>query len=253
MVLFQPPAPTRFDLRFTLAGVPIRVHPLFWVMALIFGASAGSFIGIVTWVAVVFVSIVAHEMGHALTMRYYGISPEVVLYLGGGLAFPSSEQYNNRWSRGWYSLRQRILISLAGPCAGFLLAALVILVVVLLGGTIVYAPLFGVIPSVMAYLPHESDFIYNVIASLLWVNIFWGAINLTPVQPLDGGNIARAYLGSADPINGERTALWVSVIAGAVVAAIGALIMQSPYMGLLFGILAYQSYERLGYGSRRVQ
>ena len=33
MSLFQLPPPTRYDLRFTIAGIPVRVHPLFWLVA----------------------------------------------------------------------------------------------------------------------------------------------------------------------------------------------------------------------------
>jgi stage IV sporulation protein FB len=251
MPLFQPPSATRYDLRFTLLGIPVRVHPLFWIMALIFGAVSGDILQLLIWVAVVFVSILIHEMGHALTMRYYGQAAEVILYLGGGLAVARPDGLRRRWTTVDLTPGQHILISLAGPGAGFLLAALVMVVVVVLGGTVFYTPLFGVIPFVTAYLPNSSGLVYSVVAALLWVNIFWGVINLVPVQPLDGGNVARQFLISADPSDGERKALWISVIAGAIATAVGIILMRSTYMALLFGFLAFQSYERVKGGSRR--
>jgi stage IV sporulation protein FB len=244
MVLFQPPSRTRFDLRFTLARIPVRVHPLFWVMGLILGSASRDFMDMLVWVVVVFVSILTHEMGHALTMRHYGQAAEVVLYLGGGLAVPQSEQNGRGESRIWLTLKQRILISLAGPGAGFLLAALVMIAVLALGGIVFYTPIFGIIPSVTPFLPGGSGLTYSVVTALLWINIFWSVINLVPVQPLDGGNIAHEYITGADPMNGERKALWISVIGAVVVVAVG-LLMQSVYVILLFLFLANQSYEKL--------
>ena len=47
-------------------------------------------VNILIWVAVLFVSILVHEFGHALTMRYFGSEPRVVLYMMGGLAIADS-------------------------------------------------------------------------------------------------------------------------------------------------------------------
>jgi len=80
---------------------------------------------------------------------------------------------------------------------------------------------------------------------LLSVNIFWGLVNLVPVYPLDGGNVARYALMQYDPYGGVRKSLWVSVISGVIVALIGLVFLRSIYMALLFGFLAYQSYQSL--------
>jgi Zn-dependent protease len=213
-------------------------------MALIFGSVSGGLVQLLIWVAVVFVSILIHEMGHALTMRHYGHAAEVILYIGGGLAVPQPERFSGRWANLRLTTGQHILISLAGPGAGFLLAVLVMLLVVVLGGRVFYTPLAGIIPSVSAILP-TGGLLNSVVGALLWVNIFWGLINLVPVQPLDGGNVAREFLSSADPVDGERKALWISMIAGAVAAIVGFVLMRSAYMTLLFAFLAIQSYERL--------
>ena len=54
MFLFQPPSPTRYDLRFSIAGTPVTVHPLFWLIALLLGSS-GDILLVPIWVAVIFV------------------------------------------------------------------------------------------------------------------------------------------------------------------------------------------------------
>jgi hypothetical protein len=64
-----------------------------------------------------------------------------------------------------------------------------------------------------------------------------------PVQPLDGGNVARNIFLQYDPWDGVRKALWLSVIAGSLVALVGLIAFRSLYMALLFGFLAYQSYQ----------
>ena len=54
--MFQIPPPTKFDLRFSIAGTPIRVSPMFWLIAILLG-STGGLAQIPIWVVVVFVSI----------------------------------------------------------------------------------------------------------------------------------------------------------------------------------------------------
>jgi len=245
MLLFQSPPATPYDLRFSLAGIPIRVHPLFWLIAVLFGSSSSSILQILIWVLVVFVSIVVHEMGHALAMRFYGQPSHIVLHFGGGLTIPEAGLWGNR-ANVTPTPNQQIFISLAGPGAGFLLAALVLAGVSALGGSIVTTWLFGVIPiPAVAVMPIGGRILNVVVAMLLWVNIFWGLINLTPVYPLDGGNVARNILLQTDPWNGIRKSLWISVIAGTLVAALGLLLLGSVYMALLFGLLAFQSYQSL--------
>jgi len=95
------PSRTPYDLNFQFAGVPIRVHPLFWLATAILGASSlqadsaesNAGMKLLVWLVVVFVSILIHELGHAFVMRYFGEVPHVVLYLFGGLAIsdPSSK------------------------------------------------------------------------------------------------------------------------------------------------------------------
>ncbi len=245
MLLFQPPPTTRYDLRFTIVGIPVRVHPLFWVMTLLFGASSGDFIHLLIWVAAVFVSILVHELGHALAMRRFGLPSQIVLHLSGGLTVPEPASWGNSWANVSLQSNQEIFVSLAGPGAGFLLAALVMVGVVAAGGSIIMTALFGVIPLPTAVLPLGGKVANLLAMTLLWVNVFWGLINLIPVHPLDGGIVARHLLVKADPWDGVRKSLWISVIAGAVVAVAGLFLLGSIYIALLFGFLAFQSYQSL--------
>ena len=246
MLLFQVPPPTRYDLRFNLAGFPVRVHPLFWLIAILLGYSSGDILQILIWVLVVFISILVHELGHALAFRRFGLSSQIILHFAGGLTVPESTLWGSRWANVALGPNQNIFISLAGPGAGFLLAALVIAGVVLSGGSIITTRLLGFIPFPgLAMLPFGGNLLSLFVTALLWVNIFWGVINLLPVYPLDGGSVTRNVLLQADPVDGVRKSLWVSVIAGALIALIAFFFLRSLYMAVLFGFLAFQSYQSL--------
>lgn len=252
MFLFQPPTPTRFDLCFSVAGFQIRVHPLFWLIAILFGSSAGSPARLLGWVIAIFVSITIHELGHALALRRFGQESQIILYAMGGLTVPESISWSGRYASVAISPNQQIFISLAGPFAGFLFAALLLGVSIPLGGVIIPTTIFGFVPFPYILFPDGWEILTSFFMSLLWVNIFWGLINLMPVHPLDGGSVVRYILIQTDPLNGLRASLWVSMITGAAVAAAGLLLLQSTYMAILFGLLAFQSFQALQGGAGKL-
>ena len=234
--MFRPPPRTRFDLNFSIAGFAVQVHPLFWLMGVLFGASLGRLDRIAIWVAVLFFSILLHELGHSLMMRRFSVDSYIVLYHLGGLAIPKS-------SRGMLTWLEQISISLAGPFAGFFFAGLVAAIVKLAGGFVVIDMLFGFLPIPYAYLPSVGNLANEALGFILWINAFWGFINLLPVFPLDGGHVSQHLFVRFDPWNGYRNALWLSVITGAILAVVGIAVFNSLYMAFLFGVLAAQSYQ----------
>lgn len=247
MLLFQPPQPTRYDLRFSIAGIPVTVHPLFWLIALLLG-STGDILLVPIWVGVIFVSILVHELGHALAFRRYGQRSQIILHFAGGLTVPEPVSWGGGYANVSLTPNQHIFVSLAGPGAGFLLAGVVIALVALAGGSVITTWLFGFIPLPLnAILPAGGQVLTVLVTMLLWVNIFWGLINLVPVFPLDGGHVSRNVLLQADPADGVRKSLWISVIAGALVALAGFVFFRSLFMSLMFGMLAFQSYQALRY------
>jgi stage IV sporulation protein FB len=245
-MFFQQLPPTRYDLRFSIAEVPVSVHPSFWLIAILFGAS-GNLLLLPIWVLVVFVSILVHELGHALVFRSHGQRSRIQLYFAGGLTIPEPVYWGSGYANVGLTANQQILISLAGPGAGFLFAALVIAATLLIGGSVGISWLLGFIPLpfLKEALPFGGIVLTALISLLLEVNIFWGLVNLMPVYPLDGGSVARNVFVQADPIAGIRKSLWLSVIAGAIVALVGLFFFRSVFIALLFAILAFQSYQSL--------
>jgi membrane-associated protease RseP (regulator of RpoE activity) len=250
-VLFQEPQPTRFDLRFRLFDVPVRVDPWFWLVCLFGSGARAKPVDVVIWIAVVFVSILVHEFGHVLAFRRYRINSHVVLWGFGGLAIPT-------WG-GRLDPRSQIVVSFAGPLAGFLFAAILVLGLRLSGIHTLFVfglpyivdwafldPLTGGHPEI---LNPKLYFLFN---NLLFVNIFWGLVNLLPIYPLDGGKIARGAFELSDTPDGVRKSLIVSMVAAIAMAVYG-LRSQSMIYVVMFGYLAYMNYQELqslGYGRR---
>lgn len=220
--MLGPVAPTQFDLQFSLFRIPVRVSPWFWLMAAILGwdliESQPMLFSI--WIGVVFLSILVHEFGHALTAKLFGYEPQVLLYHFGGLAF--YQPWHN------YTTARAMLITAAGPGAGFVLFGLALLVQFVL--------MFQQIA-----VPKELDFF---LGQLMFVNLFWGILNLMPVFPLDGGRLLQDAAVAIWPQRGVKLSLQVSVGVGALLA-IFLFSQQMIFGAIMFGMLAGQSLMEL--------
>ncbi|MBO5437565.1 MAG: hypothetical protein J6A23_07875, partial [Thermoguttaceae bacterium] len=178
--MFYEPARTQYDLNFQLFGIPVRVHPLFWILSLFLGMNLSGPQMLILWILAVFVSILVHELGHALVMRTYGIQPRIVLYSFGGLTI-----FDRRYHLRWF---ENILVSFAGPGAGFCFLGLLAGILCLLGQTQV----LNLFPAAFGFETDGSCFVLSEYLTLLLyfliqVNVFWGILNLMPIFPLDGG------------------------------------------------------------------
>lgn len=251
--MFAEPRATAYDLNFTLLGIPVRVHPLFWLIAVLLGRSRDP-VMLLIWVGVVFVSILVHEFGHALCAQLVGWPPlRVILYSFGGLAV-YQPTYRNPYCR--------IGVSFAGPGAGFIFAVVILLVLGVFG----YLPVFhfGIpktVPSSEHWLfiteyfsifstqPIEGENLHRLVLTLLYVNIFWGLLNLLPIYPLDGGQIARELLTLNEPRDAERQSLQLSILVAVIMCVLSIAVWQRTFLALLFGYLAYNSYQALQFSN----
>ena len=239
-VLDIPPA-SRGVLNFKMFGVPVQIQPWFWVITLVLGWSQDA-VTTLLWVAVVLVSIIVHEFGHVAAFRAYGSPAAVLLYSWGGLTIPA------RQIRGTLA---RSVVALAGPFAGFSLAAITVAVAMNLGAQIDFGIQMAIIPSLRALFPRETytDHVYWVIAvnDLLFVNFYWGLMNLLPVTPLDGSHVSRAILEQASPGGWRRP--WMLLSAGVAFAIAGvALYSRSFYVAIMFLLLGIGSLQTLDQG-----
>ncbi len=226
--------PTPYDLNFSLLRIPVRVHPLFWLAAVLLGMNQPPR-ELLIWVPVVFVSILIHEMGHALVIRQFGWWPSILLYTFGGLAIYNPTRRDPR---------KQMLISLAGPAAGFLLAGALILIFKLRGHPVTF--LVGAPYGIVAIPPDVGNESLNVLVyDLLTVNIWWGLMNLLPVYPLDGGQFTHALFETLRVPDAMVKSLWISIFTGAAVAVYAVARMHDYYLAFLFGYLAFTSFQTL--------
>ena len=178
-------------------GVEIRIHLSFLLLLLFVLANEQmARNAISTWrgtalLAIVFGSVVLHELGHALIGKQSGIPPKgiVLLPIGGVTIFDESQpEVPTDWKRD-------ARIAAAGPIVNFLIAGL-----------------SAVFLSVA--MPHDrlwaDPFVtsLNLPHSLVWANLWLGLFNLLPAYPMDGGRVLRAVFSrTMDPVSATRRAI----------------------------------------------
>ncbi len=204
-----------------VAGVPVRIEWTFVILMALFGLPLGEANLIVAWLVIVTVSVLVHEFGHAVALRSWGVRSRIVLYGMGGVTIPAGRT-PTRWSR--------IAVSLAGPATGM----------VLLG-----------IPALLLDrswpAPDPWD---DVLVLVVWVNIGYGVLNLLPILPLDGGNVAHELLDAATRGKGEVPARWLSM-AVAVAGGVFAFTQGYVFAALFAGFLVADNYRALDAGKAR--
>lgn len=197
-------------LRFRILGMPVIVRGSFLVIAALIGfLGVGDAAQTVAWIGIVFVSILIHELGHALTARMYGSDVVIELNGLGGLT---------RWSAANADITpgRRALIAAAGSAVGLAFGGIVWLV----------ASRFSPYPPLAAF----------ILENLVFVNVFWGLLNWLPIRPLDGGHLLESLLEKLAPRRAETIARVVFTITSAVALAL-ALRMRLVFIAVLAGWL----------------
>jgi Zn-dependent protease len=245
-VFANEPPETSYDINFSLFGIPVRIHPFFFALPLLWGANWRDPFVLLLFPLIFLVSILIHELGHSVAMLAMGQRSRIVLYSMGGLAIP--ESYGRRSNR---TSREQILISIAGPAAGLLLALFLIGVARSLGATVSLFWAWNVLPVPQLDFGDSSIRANFYLALLLelgvLINVWMNLMNLLPVIPLDGGQILREILLERDPWNGMRNALKTSFVIGALVAVVG-LSNRETFLALFFGYLAINNFQTLQMG-----
>ncbi|MEM7313562.1 MAG: site-2 protease family protein [Planctomycetota bacterium] len=249
MLLGEPPR-TQFDWNFELFGIPIRVCAWFWLAAFLLCGSATSYPigpdrtpaggqGMLIFTMAMFLSILIHELGHSFAFRRYGLDSHIVLYHFGGLAIPDRNRYGgyaavepNPWND--------IFISIAGPAAQLLGALVAIVLMKATGHGLRFAP-SNWLSFLEAGQPLPSHYLDLFLYLFLAVSIFWALMNLLPIYPLDGGQIARNLFLIYGDGNAIQYSLMLSIATATIAAIYG--FAYERFMGIMFTLLAYSSYN----------
>lgn len=197
--------------QFQLFGIPVQVRTGFWLIAFVVAMHQKPASLLMATMAVVFVAVMVHELGHALVARAFGVTPAIVLHNFGG----STLMGGVRLSR-----LRNILVTAAGPLAGLGLGLLVWV-------------LNRVHPAV-------DPFWVGLYKQALFVTVGWGILNLLPVFPLDGGLILRDVVG-------PRFHSFAYGLSGLLGAAIVVFAFKAKliFPTILFAMFTYESLKML--------
>lgn len=262
-MIFQQPDESPYDLRFSFFGFQTRIAWTFWLVAVILGYDLTRIIDIrfgaespgvlpllMIWTACIMVSILIHELGHAIAFRWYGIDASILLFHLGGLAIPTGVRMGGR---SFARLRpiDELIVAAAGP-AFQIGSALVLSLVVWFYGYQVTA--FFLMPGplsdigrTMGGMPLPGAALFALVNFYVLPSIMWALLNLLPVLPLDGGRIAQSVivLSGGDVVQ----ARWLGVIAS-VVISVYAFQSGHTFLGIFFiwmGITNYQAITSGGH------
>ena len=240
-MLLEQPEPSPYDLHFELLGFPVRIAWTFWLGAAFFGWGLAQGVLVIfdgdeslllplvlLWAMCLLVSIVIHELGHALAFRAYGVESSIVLYHFGGLAIPggmqrSDQGFGQSLAPPRFSEWQDLIIAAAGPALQIASAALLLAAVSLAG----YAPrAFVFMPAPLAELdqlfpgrPIDIFGLQALVIFYIFPSVLWALLNLVPVFPLDGGRVMRSVVLMAG--GRQETWLWISLVSAAVIGFYG--------------------------------
>jgi stage IV sporulation protein FB len=255
-MLLQEPAESPYDLRFNLLKFPVRVSWSFWLGSVVLGfslveqidrnfrdESPGRLPLLLMWSACVLVSILIHELGHALAFRQNGIESKIVLYHFGGLAIPANS-YSPRRGFGALSEASNLWIAFAGPLAQFASAFLVIIIVMSTNHYVPGLPWFmDGLNDTYEGEPFENPQLGLLVYFYLWPSIMWALLNLVPVWPLDGGRITRSLMQMFGG-NVEQS-LWISIVAAVSIGIYAFRFLDQPFMALFMLSFAFANYQEL--------
>ena len=260
----------RYVWKFRLFGVPVAVLPSFWFLCVAFSPFLSRIDpespwiwGLLGWTAATTLAFLLHELGHALAAkRLLGATPEIALGIGtspsGASVFGGVTSWRPIYSKKPTNWSQAF-VSFAGAGAGFLGVAALLAVAFLCGcdftvGIAAGTPIPIVFPTEWAVGVDSNEpfalFLGYFVFGFIWICVFWGAVNLVPVYPLDGGQIATALGAQISPQNGVRNALILSVVCAAGLAYFF-FTRGSVFAAFFFAYLTYQNYAMLQNASRR--
>jgi Zn-dependent protease/CBS domain-containing protein len=163
------------------AGIDVYMHVTFlllvsWVALLHWkqGQSITAVVAGIAFILTVFLCVVLHEFGHALTARRYGIKTrDIILLPIGGVA---------RLERLPTNPLQELWVALAGPAVNIVIAI----------GLFLWLNFTASFEPIQKLTVTTGPFVERIMA----VNLFLVAFNMIPAFPMDGGRVLRAILAT---------------------------------------------------------
>jgi Zn-dependent protease len=205
-----------------ILGIDVYIHFTFLLLLGFVGLAAwmqdrtaGSAVAAILFWSALFLCVLLHEYGHALTARKYGIATrDITLLPIGGVA---------RLERMPEKPAQELWVAIAGPLVNVIIAAGLTAGLVL-GGSWRPSGAFDLLQG-------------NVAERLLYVNLFLVAFNLLPAFPMDGGRVLRALL--AMRMSYARATNIAATIGQVMAILFGFVGLFGPYMLILIAVFVW--------------
>jgi Zn-dependent protease/predicted transcriptional regulator len=219
-----------------LWGIDIQVHWSF-VLILVYGAFVfgggfaspvlGALYGILV-IILLFACVLLHELGHALTAKYFKVNvPYITLLPIGGVA-----QLERMPKRPMHEF----LIAIAGPAVNFALVILLLPVVILAVGLSMRAGVMTNVNEIFAMIQRPG--FTGLMVNLAAMNLVLALFNLLPAFPMDGGRVLRALLAMVTGyVRATRYAVFVGRFMAILFAVIG--VAQFNVILLLIAFFVY--------------
>ena len=187
-----------------LFNVDVRVHLTFLILPMFiywtdYAAHQGAVNGSrdMALVGIILLAVAAHELGHMLAARRYGLVPKAVILLpltGVALYDEARSERPNAALAGAREIR----LAIVGPLVNLAFAGLAAAIITSMGR--------GIDLWTWPWL-----YARNLPRSLVWANLYIAVLNLMPAYPLDGGRILRAFISrSIDLSSATRRAVSIS-------------------------------------------
>ena len=195
--------------------IPIIIYPTFWILAALLAVllGEGDFLKMFIWVGVVFVSVLFHEFGHALTALAFGRKPRIELVAMGGLTYHDGDRL---------PFWKQFFITLNGPIFGFII--------------VIGVFLLKEIPS------FSTGYAGHLLEQIFFVNVIWTVVNLIPVLPLDGGQLLRLTLEKFFGYKGLRYAFFWSALLSLGFCLL-LFLTQNYLAGAIFFLFAFENFD----------
>jgi stage IV sporulation protein FB len=205
---------------FTIAGIPVSASPFYFLLLLMF--SRGDWMNAIIWGVCITVSLLAHELGHALVARHLRHDPSIMLHGFGGL---TSRTRTGR------DVEEAAIIAM-GPAAGLAL------------GLLIFGLWWLMAHAGLSHLAF-SERGAAILSAFLYPCFMWNLLNLIPLWPLDGGQLFR--LGVLRFTRGRLADQITHGLSLVLIAGLGVWAFQtrSIFGGLVLFMLAAQNIRAL--------
>jgi len=153
--------------------------------------------------------LLAHEMGHFIACRHYGIRCTPPFFIPFPVTYAGTLGAFIRIKSHFQHKRALFDVGIAGPIAGFVFVVPALIIGIasskLIAKRIIHGELdFGepllfrwVGKLVVGYSPARQDMLAHPIAMAAWFGMLATSLNLFPIWQLDGGHISYAIFGRA--------------------------------------------------------